>query len=99
DGPGYGGETDLGRGPGMEPGYGRGPDHGGDREYGQGGAFAGPEDGTRAHLSAEDVRAYGEARLAALKAGLMLNAEQEKDWPAFEQAAREFSRSRLGRMA
>ena len=27
--------------------------------------------------NAEDQRAFGEARLAALKAGLMLNAEQE----------------------
>ena len=31
--------------------------------------------------NAEDQRAFGEARLAALKAGLMLNAEQEKNWP------------------
>jgi zinc resistance-associated protein len=45
----------------------------------------------------EDLRAYGEARLAALKAGLMLTAEQEKNWPAFEQAARDFGKLRIDR--
>jgi zinc resistance-associated protein len=45
----------------------------------------------------EDLRAYGEARLAALKAGLVLTAEQEKNWPAFEQAAREFAKLRVDR--
>jgi len=35
-------------------------------------------------LNAEDLRAFGEARLAALKAGLVLTPEQEKNWPAFE---------------
>ena len=34
----------------------------------------------------------------ALKAGLALSAEQEKNWPAFEQAAREFAKLRLDRM-
>src|SRR5215510_3537578 len=45
----------------------------------------------------EDLRAYGEARLAALKAGLALTAEQERNWPAFEQAAREFGKLRIDR--
>src|SRR5262245_37722717 len=45
----------------------------------------------------EDLRAYGEARLAALKAGLALTAEQEKNRPAFEQAAREFAKLRVDR--
>jgi zinc resistance-associated protein len=45
----------------------------------------------------EDLRAYGEARLAAMKAGLALTAEQEKNWPAFEQAAREFAKLRIDR--
>src|SRR5215813_11293483 len=44
--------------------------------------------------SAEDQRAFADARLAGLKAGLTLNAEQEKYWPAFEQAARELGRLR-----
>src|SRR5213594_3175085 len=48
--------------------------------------------------NAEDLRAFGEARLAALKAGLTLTAEQEQNWPAFEQAAREFGKLRLDRM-
>src|SRR5215475_11294369 len=47
----------------------------------------------------EDLRAFGEARLAGLKAGLMLTPEQEKNWPAFEQAAREFGKLRMDRMA
>jgi zinc resistance-associated protein len=47
--------------------------------------------------STEDLRAFGEARLAALKAGLTLTAEQEKNWPAFEQAARELGKLRLDR--
>ena len=45
--------------------------------------------------SAEDLRAFGEARLAGLKAGLNLTPEQEKNWPAFEQAARDFSKLRI----
>jgi zinc resistance-associated protein len=47
----------------------------------------------------EDFRAFGEARLAALKAGLTLTPEQEKNWPAFEQAARELGKLRLDRMS
>jgi hypothetical protein len=47
--------------------------------------------------SVEDLRAYGEARLAALKAGLALTAEQERNWPAFEQAARDFAKLRMDR--
>ena len=47
----------------------------------------------------EDMRAFGEARLAGLKAGLALTAEQEKSWPAFEQAARDFGKLRMDRMA
>jgi hypothetical protein len=46
----------------------------------------------------EDMRAFGEARLAGLKAGLMLTPEQEKNWAAFEQAAREYGKLRLDRM-
>src|SRR5262245_12595971 len=55
-------------------------------------------DGPRAwRPSVEDMRAFGEARLAALKAGLALNPDQERTWPAFEQAAREFTRVRIDR--
>jgi len=34
----------------------------------------------------EDMAAYGDARIAALKAGLKLTPDQEKNWPALEQA-------------
>ncbi len=47
----------------------------------------------------EDMRAFADARLAALHAGLGLSADQEKNWPAFEQAAREMSKLRLDRLS
>lgn len=47
----------------------------------------------------EDIRAFQAARLAALRAGMTLTAEQEKHWPAFEQAMRELQRLRLQRIA
>src|SRR6516162_2087676 len=53
----------------------------------------------RRQFSADDLRAFGEARLAALKAGLTLTPEQEKNWPAFEQAARELGKLRLDRIS
>lgn len=46
----------------------------------------------------EDMRAFGEARIAGLKAGLTLTPEQEKNWPAFEQAARDFGKLRTDHM-
>jgi LTXXQ motif family protein len=57
-----------------------------------------PEDLRRGQFSMQDMRAFADARLAALKAGLALNADQEKNWPAFEQAAREFQKLRLDRL-
>jgi len=48
-------------------------------------------------FNAEDLRAFGEARIAALKAGLMLTPEQEKNWPVFEQAARDLAKVRMER--
>jgi hypothetical protein len=60
--------------------------------------FGRPDDTQRWRPNTEDFRAFGEARLAALKAGLTLTTEQEKSWPAFEQAAREFGKLRLDRM-
>jgi len=60
--------------------------------------FGRPDGTERWRPSMEDLRAFGEARLAALKAGLTLTAEQEQNWPAFEQAAREFGKLRLERM-
>jgi zinc resistance-associated protein len=46
---------------------------------------------------AEDLRALGEARLAALKAGLMLTPDQLNNWSAFEQAARDLGKLRIDR--
>ena len=54
-------------------------------------------EGQRWQPSAEDLRALGEARLAGLKAGLMLTPEQARNWPAFEQAARDLSKLRSER--
>jgi zinc resistance-associated protein len=42
---------------------------------------------------------FGEARIAALHAGLKLTAEQEKNWPAVESALRELSKQRSERFA
>ena len=39
--------------------------------------------------SQEDRAAFTDARIAALKAGLRLTPDQEKNWPAFESALRE----------
>jgi zinc resistance-associated protein len=47
----------------------------------------------------EDMRAFADARLAALHAGLGLTPDQEKNWPAFEQASREMAKLRLDRIA
>src|ERR1700746_2257147 len=58
--------------------------HRGDRDFGE-----------RWRPTTQDLQAFGEARLAALKAGLVLTPEQEKNWPAFEQAAREFGKLRI----
>jgi LTXXQ motif family protein len=47
----------------------------------------------------EDMRAFADARLAALHVGLGLTADQEKNWPVFEQASREMAKLRLDRVA
>jgi zinc resistance-associated protein len=53
----------------------------------------------RARAHAEDVSALADARIAGLKAGLKLTAEQEKNWPALEAAIRDMSRQRADRMS
>ena len=45
----------------------------------------------------EDMAAYGDARIAALKAGLKLTPDQEKNWPALEQALKEAAKHRSER--
>lgn len=37
----------------------------------------------------DDIKAFTDARIAALKAGLTLTPDQEKNWPPFEQALRD----------
>jgi zinc resistance-associated protein len=49
------------------------------------------------HMSAEDRAAFTDARIAALKAGLELTADQAKNWPAFEQAVRDLAQLRAQR--
>src|SRR5271163_689373 len=50
-------------------------------------------------MSAEDVAAFTDARIAALKAGLELTPDQAKNWPAFEQALRDMAKLRAERRA
>src|SRR5262245_49924452 len=49
--------------------------------------------------SLEDLGAFTDARIAALKAGLRLTPDQDKNWPAFEQAYRDLAKLRTVRMA
>src|SRR5713226_6081877 len=58
----------------------------------------GPDRGPRGwHMSAEDVGAFADARIAAVHAGLKLTADQEKNWPAVETAVRDFAKMRIDR--
>jgi hypothetical protein len=52
----------------------------------------------RPRMSAEDAQAFADARIAALKAGLKLTPEQEKNWPAVEAAIRDLAKARFDRM-
>ncbi len=49
--------------------------------------------------SADDMSALADARIAAVKAGLRLTAEQEKMWPAVEAAARDLAKLRIDRVS
>ena len=67
-------------------------------------AYAHPSDRARDHAqgwrpSAQDIAAFGDARIAALHAGLELSAEQEKNWPAVESAMRGLAKQRSERVA
>jgi hypothetical protein len=48
-------------------------------------------------LNPEDRAALVDARIAAVHAGLKLNADQEKLWPPVEAAVRDFAKLRLDR--
>jgi hypothetical protein len=63
----------------------------------QGPGGRGGERGPHARMSAEDITAYGDARIAAVHAGLKLSAEQEKNWPAVEAALRDMAKQRSER--
>lgn len=52
----------------------------------------------RPRMSPEDVQAFTDARIAALKTGLKLTPEQEKNWPAVEAAIRDLAKARFDRM-
>ena len=48
-------------------------------------------------MSPEDRAAMADARIAAVHAGLKLNADQEKLWPPVETAVRDFAKLRIDR--
>jgi zinc resistance-associated protein len=50
-------------------------------------------------LTADDIAAFSDARIAALKTALRLTPDQEKNWPAVEQALRDISKERVARRA
>jgi len=70
------------------------------RNGGPGGFGNGGPRAERQHhrLSADDVTAFADARIAALKAGLELTPDQAKNWPAFEGALRNMVQLRLQRL-
>lgn len=49
--------------------------------------------------SAADITAFADARIAALHAGLELNADQEKNWPAVQNALRDMAKQRADMFA
>ena len=57
-----------------------------------------PRDARGFRPSAENIAAFTDARIAALKTGLKLTAEQEKNWPAVEAAVRDLAKERAERM-
>jgi len=62
-------------------------------------AYAQQAPGGRDHArhwrpTAADITAFGDARIAAVHAGLKLTAEQEKNWPPVESALRDLAKQR-----
>jgi zinc resistance-associated protein len=58
----------------------------------------GPRAEHRHRPSADDLAAFTDARIAALKAGLELTPDQQRNWPAFEQALRDVAQLRIQRI-
>lgn len=54
--------------------------------------------GMMGRFSSEDLNAFADAHIAALKAGLKLSPEQEKLWPPVEEALRHLARLHLSHM-
>ena len=62
---------------------------------GPGGRDRGPDrrpGAERYQPTQEDMSAFADARIAAMKAGLKLTPDQEKNWPAFESAYRDLAK-------
>jgi zinc resistance-associated protein len=56
-----------------------------------------PSSAERSHhaqLTADDIAAFADARIAAIKTALKLTPAQEKNWPAVEQTLRDISKER-----
>ncbi len=62
------------------------------------GGDSGPRAEMRHRLTPEDMAAFTDARIAALRAGLELTPDQAKNWPAFEQALRDLAQLRIDRV-
>ena len=60
---------------------------------------SGPDHAQRWRPSATDIAAFGDARIAAIHAGLELNADQQKLWPPVEAALRDMFKERSQRFA
>jgi hypothetical protein len=61
-------------------------------------AMGGPGRGMMGRLSPDDVSAFVDAHIAALRAGLKLSAEQERLWSSVEDAMRGLARLHLTHM-
>jgi zinc resistance-associated protein len=72
---------------------------GGSLVYAQQGPGGARADSPRWRPNAEDISALGDARIAGLKAGLKLTADQEKLWPAVEKAMRDGAKLRSERFS
>jgi hypothetical protein len=51
----------------------------------------------RLRMTADDIAAFTDARIASRKAALKLTPDQERHWPALEQALRDTSKERTAR--
>jgi zinc resistance-associated protein len=82
----------------MGPAMAQADPGGGPRWGGGGWRRGGGREGERPRMSADDMRAFADARIAALHAGLALRPDQEKNWPPFEQALRAAAKDRIDRI-